>query len=175
MYSITEMNKKVEAWMKRSESRQYLRKRGIGIYSPSEMKTAANKLSRKIANGFKTVVRSRTSPTPMPSISVDEKNGVVSLTYDKQSLHRDSLLRYDTKKPIDGGVKDIFALFTTGWPLGSSRGQAYGYWDHATKSKTKYIRACMAHDGSDWISAAVHDIESEYIGLQVKYPSTWGG
>ena len=174
MYSQHEIRVKVDQWMNTAAAREYLRKKGYGIYSVAEMKAAASKLQSRIMSGYKRVARSPGfSSNEIASTSIDTKTNTVTLTYDMGALHRDSLLRRDGSPSEDGGVDDVYAMFTTGWH--AKGGYTYGIWPNARYNRGKVIRSCKDHGGSDFISAAVHSVEQEYIGLKINYPSAWGG
>lgn len=174
MYSQHEIKVKVDEWMNTAAAREYLRKKGYGIYSVAEMKAAASKLQQRIMSGFKRVARvPGFLSNEIATVSIDEKKNTVTLTYDPGALHRDSLLRPNGSPSADGGVDDIFAMFTTGWH--ADGGYTYGIWPNARYNRGKVIRSCKDHEGSDFISAAVQSVEQEYIGLKINYPSAWGG
>lgn len=89
----------------------------------------------------------------------------ITLTIDKESLQRESLLTkspWNGGKPIGTGVYDIIGLFTQGYKANK---YVYGWWD----SESSYVRSHSLVNGSPGLKANAF-IDKAIAGFKAKYP-----
>ena len=175
----------IKKWMKSSDGKAELKKRGITStgYSLVQMKAMGEELSSMLCNAIIDVgIKSFASnlvqvDSPM---SAGNSTYTVHINFPDEILKRKSLWTgYSRQFPNENGrymgysgdnCYDIVGLWTKGW---KSNNYAYGYW--VGHENNGYIRSRIYRAPNSFISKTINQFNAKYPEINILYPSLWGG
>lgn len=158
---------------------------GLGFFDTGAVQVSSDG-ERKVRISFSPAALKRKSLMYVPKLgeSWDSRKTYYSYKNGKRSEKKLSKSNTGYTGP---GIKDVFALFTQGW---HAHGYVYGSWEDAYQtgmhswnenthfSTRKYggtIRSRKDYPGNPFVANVVNQYINAYPGLEIKYPSAWGG
>ena len=168
----------IKKWMKSSDGKSELKKRGITStgYSLVQMKAIGEELRKMLCNAIIDVgIKSFASNavTVDNPISPDNATYSVHINFPDEILKRKSLWVGGNGK-YNGysgdSVYDIVGLFSRGW---KSNKQVFGYWVGHDNDPYWGSRVYKAPDS--FISKTIAQFNAKYSEINILYPSLWGG
>ena len=156
---------------------------GLGFFDTGAVKVSGDGES-KVTISFAPAALKRKSLLGIPRRGTSERTTYNTYKNGKKSTRKHSSGNIGYTGP---GVKDVFALFTQGW---HAHAYVYGSWEDAYQTgmhswnenthftSRKYgvsIRSRKDYPGNPFVADVVNRYMSEYPGLEIKYPSAWGG
>ena len=168
----------IKKWMKSSDGKAELKKRGITTtgYSIVQMKAMGEELSNMLCNAIINVgIKSFASnfvrvDSPM---SASDSTYTVQINFPDEILKRKSLWvggngRYSGY--VGDGLYDVIGLFTNGYRAG---GQVWGYW--VGHENNPYTGSRVYRAPNSFISKTINAFKAKYPEVNILYPSLWGG
>lgn len=172
------VNNIIQRWMKSSDGKSELKKRGITStgYSLVQMKAMGDELSAMLCKAIIDVgIKSFASnlvDVENPA-STDDSTYIVHINFPDDILKRKSLWTGGGGRYMGysgDNCYDIVGLWTRGW---KANNYAYGYWvNHENKG---YIRSKKYRAPDSFISKTIAQFNAKYPEINILYPSLWGG
>ena len=140
------------------------------------IKDIAKELRKDIINAYNSATSSNANPIDVRRIHVntvradDTAEGwVIDISFTGGVLERESLLNQIGGR-TGTGVYDIFGLLTNGYPLIK---RTAGIWEG--RNDNKPIRNKRVRSPNSFISDTIESFKSRHPGVEVRYPTLWGG
>lgn len=175
----------IKKWMKSSDGKSELKKRGITSagYSLEQMKDIGEELKNMLCNAIINVgIKSFASNLVQVDVpaSTSDSTYTVHINFPDEILKRKSLWTgYSRQFPNKNGrymgysgdsVYDIVGLFSRGW---QANGQVFGYWVGHNNDPYCGSRVYKAPDS--FIGDTITRFNAKYPEINILYPSLWGG
>lgn len=168
----------IKQWMKSTDGKAELKKRGLTStgYSLVQMKEIGKDLRIDLYHaiigvGIKSFDLSSVSvQTP---VSDNDNNFIVRIYFPDEILKRKSLWTGGNGKYngyTGDGIYDVVGIFTNGYRANK---QVFGYWighENSPYTASKVYRA-----PNSFISKTIAQFNAKYPGINILYPSLWGG
>jgi len=168
----------VKKWMKSSDGKAELKKRGLTStgYSLVQMKAMGDELQGMLCKAIiEAGIKSFASNLVVVNnpISIDSSTYTVHINFPDEILKRKSLWTGGNGRYMGysgDSVYDIVGLFSRGW---RSNGQVFGYWVGHNNDPYWGSRVYKAPDS--FISDTISKFKAKYPEVNIMYPSLWGG